>query len=577
MKKHFVLVTFLLLSVFFVNAQNNVIDKELQKILNQRSDDYIDINIMLKSQMPTDNLSFFYCKSDSKEVRREIIVNELKKFAEQSQKEVMSVIKAEERSSNVIDIKSHWLTNFINCKAKADVIYQLASHPDVACIAYNQELTVDSDAVDETMTRSAQGNSSVIAEHLTRIKADKAWDLGYTGKGVIVALLDSGINVEHNDLKDHLWNENGKYGYNALNKDQYPIDERGHGTHCAGIICGDGTSGKITGVAPDATLMSIKLYAVNSSLSVQQLITGIEFAVANNASILNISQGWIGVTNTTRETLRKTFKNLLDLGVVAAVAAGNDRNYLHYYPVPGNIRTPGDCPPPWLHPDQQANAGGLSSVISVGGVDYSSDEVMPASSKGPVTWQETSFNDYPYNPGIGLIRPDIIAPGHLVSSLNYETNDGYIIKSGTSMSAPCVAGVMALMLEKNPDLTPADLCRIIETTAVKLSDSKSNDTGSGLIDALAAVQEVNFDTDSPNINLYDFSRVLPAGSDLSFDLSFINNGRGTNPGNANVTISTNDTYTTIVEGSRTYGSMAADETAAATFVVNISKIGRAHV
>ena len=572
MKKAFVLVACLLLSVFFVNAQNNVIDKELQKILNQRSDDYIDINIMLKSQMPTDNLSFFYCKSDNKEVRREIIVNELKKFAEQSQKEVMSVIKAEERSSNVIDIKSHWLTNFINCKAKADVIYQLASHPDVACIAYNQELTVDSDAVDETKTRSAQGNSSVIAEHLTRIKADKAWDLGYTGKGVIVALLDSGINVEHNDLKDHLWNENGKYGYNALNKDQYPIDERGHGTHCAGIICGDGTSGKITGVAPDATLMSIKLYAVNSSLSVQQLITGIEFAVANNASILNISQGWIGVTNTTRETLRKTFKNLLDLGVVAAVAAGNDRNYLHYYPVPGNIRTPGDCPPPWLHPDQQANAGGLSSVISVGGVDYSSDEVMPASSKGPVTWQETSFNDYPYNPGIGLIRPDIIAPGHLVSSLNYETNDGYIIKSGTSMSAPCVAGVMALMLEKNPDLTPADLCRIIETTAVKLSDSKSNDTGSGLIDALAAVQEVNFDTDSPNINLYDFSRVLPAGSNLSFDLSFINNGRGTNPGNANVTISTNDTYTTIVEGSRTYGSMAADETAAATFVVNISTL-----
>ena len=147
MKKTLVLVVCLLLSVFFVNAQNNAIDEELQKILNQRNDDYIDVNIMFKSQMPTDNLSSFYCKSDSKEVRREIVINELKKFSEQSQKDVMSVINAEERSSDVIDVKTHWIANFINCKAKRDVIYQLASHPDVALITYNTEMDKSSSSL----------------------------------------------------------------------------------------------------------------------------------------------------------------------------------------------------------------------------------------------------------------------------------------------------------------------------------------------------------------------------------------------------------------------------------------------
>ena len=568
MKKIFVLVASLFLCTLFANAQNNVIDNELQKILNQKGNDYIDVNIMLKAQMTSDDFAVLNCKSDSKEVRREIVTNELKKFAEQSQKDVMALIQAEERNSCVIDIKSYWLTNFISCKAKRDVIYQLASHPDIAYISYNQEMKVVSDVTSEATTRSS---NAVVAEHLTRINADKVWDLGYTGKGIIVAVLDSGVNTDHADIKDHLWNGNAQHGYNVVNPGSNPIDDRSHGTHCAGLVCGDGTSGQITGSAPDATLMSIKLYDAYSGLTIDRLTTGIQFAVDNHADILSISQGWINASSANRVTLRNTFKNLLDLGIVAAVAAGNDRNDLGTYPVPGNVRTPGDCPPPWLHPDQQANAGGLTSVISVGALDKTTDNVMTASSKGPVTWQGTSFNDYPYNPGIGLIRPDIAAPGHLIQSLDNETNNGYTTKSGTSMATPCVAGVMALMLEKNPDLTPADLCRIIETTAKKLTANKSNDTGSGLIDALAAVQAVNFN-EPVVLNPYAFTKTLNAGSNLNLELTLINNGSGSTNGNTTVTISENDTYTTIDEGSKTYSTMAAGGTASATFVVSVDAL-----
>ncbi len=569
MKKIFVLVASLFLCTLFAVAQNNVIDNGLQKILNQKSSDYIDVNIMLKAQMTKDDFAVLNCKSDSKDVRREIVINELKKFAEKSQRDVMSVINAEERSNSVIDIKSYWIANFINCKAKADVIYKLASHPDVALITYNSDMDIVSNTVSETDSRAVAATSDIYP-HLTQIKADKVWDLGYTGKGVIVAVLDSGTNLNHDDIKDHLWNENGKYGYNVHSPNSLPSDEgsNGHGSHCAGVVCGDGTSGKKTGVAPDAKLMTIKIVG-GGRCTAANLVEGVQKAANLGADVISLS---IGRENPdeNRALFRQTFTSLLQTGIAAAVAAGNDGNS-STNPAPDNVRTPGDCPPPWIHPDQQGNAGGLTSVISVGAVNEN-NVVSPSSSKGPVTWQSISgYNDYPYNPGIGLIRPDIAAPGENVYSIKHDANNTYWGKSGTSMATPCVAGVMALMLEKNPDLTPADLCRIIETTASNKPATKNNSIGSGVIDALAAVQAVNFN-DPVVINPYAFTSTLNAGSNINLQLTLINNGSSSTSGTTSVTISENDNYTTIVQGSKTYSAMAAGATASATFVVNIDPL-----
>ena len=569
MRKTLALVVFLLLSVFFVNAQNNIIDDELQNILNQKGNDYIDVNIMLKAQMTSDDFSVLNCKSDSKEVRRELVTNELKKFAEKSQRDIMSVINAEERSNSVIDIKTYWIANFINCKAKRDVIYQLASHPDVALITYNSEMDTEFMLSNEE-TRGTQAATGTIAQHVTQIKADKVWDLGYTGKGVVVAVLDSGSNLNHADIKDHLWNGNGKYGYNVHSTNSTPLDEgsNGHGTHCAGIVCGDGTSGQKTGIAPDATLMTIKIIG-GGRCTAQNLVEGVQKAAELGADIISLSVGREN-PDENRALFRQTFTNLLQSNIAAAVACGNDGNTA--ISVPHNVRTPGDCPPPWIHPDQQGNANNnLTSVISVGAVNEN-NVVSPSSSKGPVTWQNIAgYNDYPYNPGIGLIRPDIAAPGENVYSLNVNNNNGYWGKSGTSQAAPCVAGVMALMLEKNPDLTPADLCRIIETTASNKPANKNNSMGSGVIDALAAVQAVNFD-EAIVLNPYDFTRTLNTGSNLNLELTLINNGSGSTNGNTTVTISENDIYTSIITGSKSYSTMASGKTASATFVVSVDAL-----
>ena len=179
----------------------------------------------------------------------------------------------------------------------------------------------------------------------------------------------------------------------------------------------------------------------------------------------------------------------MDAGVVVIVCTGNEGSALlqNVYPVPNNVRVPASCPPPYLDPDQMENPGGLSCVVAIGAVDEN-DTAAYFTSQGPVTWQDTEFGDYAYEPGIGLIRPDVCAPGVMIWSLKYNTNNDYDYMSGTSQATPCVAGIVALMLHENPELTPAAICQILEETALKLTPNKSNLTGVGRVDALAAVQ-----------------------------------------------------------------------------------------
>ena len=170
------------------------------------------------------------------------------------------------------------------------------------------------------------------------------------------------------------------------------------------------------------------------------------------------------------------------------------------------------------HPDQAVNPGEVSAVLCVGSVD--DDKVVTwFSSLGPTTWADSSgYADYPYTPNseteIGLIKPDIVAPGAHVVSLKFDEEDGYVTDAGTSFSAPQVAGVVALMLSKDPDLTPAQIDEIIQTTCEKLTEHKSNDTGSGFVDALAAVMAVG--EDAVNESTHSTANVYPNPSSEGF-------------------------------------------------------------
>lgn len=658
MRKTIILLLISFCIINFCHAQKQCrIDPELQQILKQKDNELISVNIILKKQIEAEKLGCKRQAFSDKSSKRDAVLKEFKNFSEASQADVLSTLQSGTRSDFVKDIKCHWITNMINCKASADVIYELSQHPDVAAIAYNKKeyMLFNEKAYKAEAVRG-------MTENITKVNADDVWKQGYTGKGVIVSILDTGINTEHIDLKDHLWDGGSEYpnhGYNTANNSHDVSDDDGHGTHCAGIICGDGTSGTQTGIAPDATLMCIKVLDENGEGSIDAIVSGIEFSVEHGADVLSLSLGASYPDMFTSSIHRNTFTNLLEFDILAAIAAGNDRDKIDIFPIPRNINAPGNCPPAWIHPDQRANAGGTSSVICVGAVDYS-DNAAYFSSEGPVTWLGSEWDDYhidmasdidpewlSYDNGLfytgiggmdsfswsvmfppsklqnhengeltkvamydcmahsgdieiyqggntpdkgtllhtqpyscvglndfaefyletplaidhtknlwivmksdegmygpapvcgitndpngrwigwesdtgmgwydmsslnlnytwmlrafvtnysgevtalseddkfGLIRPDVCAPGVNVISCTHNANNEFVRMSGTSMATPCVAGTIALLLEKYPNLTPAQLCEALETSAVKLTEKKDNRTGSGRIDAMA--------------------------------------------------------------------------------------------
>ena len=488
--KRIVLIS-ILLSACMMGFAQGCLDPVLSQEMNRRSDDErIEVVVLMKAQYDRSQLSRRADFIPTKAERRAFVVNELKAFAEASQHDLKRTLAEMESHGMVSSVRSLWSANTLYFEATKPAILDLAERTDIETITLNTQ----HQWIAEVETPTPASATRETTPNITKVKADQVWELGYTGKGVVVAVVDSGVNYNHLDLADHLWDggeEFPHHGYDIVNDDNDPMDDKGHGTHCAGTVLGDGTAGSLTGMAPEATLMCVKSIRGDGFGGAVNIAGGMEWSVEHGCDLISMSLGMVGAGVADKEILRRTCEAILDAGIVALVCAGNEgmNILLMMYPIPNNVRVPASCPPPYLDPDQMANPGPLSCVVAVGAVNYN-DAAADFTSQGPVTWQDTEFGDYAYNPGIGLIRPDVCAPGVGIKSLDYENTSGYTNMDGTSQATPCVAGIVALMLQKNPDLTPAEICRILEETSVKLTPTKSNITGVGRVDALAAVNAV---------------------------------------------------------------------------------------
>lgn len=577
MKKFYFTLFFVLVLCGLSNAQTfNTIESELQTILNQKSEDLIDIHIYFKSNVDSKQLNQKTRKLSTKTEKRNVVVDELKKHASVEQSDVVEILKAEELSGNVSNIKVLWITNSISCKASRDVIYQLSSHPNIKMIGIDKEIQIMSPEQMKDIPNVKPSATRGPAHHVVTVNADDVWNQGYTGKNVIVAVLDSGTNTEHVDLKDHLWegyiDTNGDgtpdklvNGWNFTSDNENITDDYGHGTHCAGIVCGDGTSGTTAGVAPDAILMTLKTINRAGGGSVTGMLSGVQFAVENGADVLSLSLGYkhSQLTVTQKESIREAFDNVLRAGVVACAAVGNDGTSIG---LPWNVDYPAACPAPWLNPAQTLT-GGTSGVIAVG-----ADDLVGKSSQGPSTWEDTKYVDYAYNSGasMGLIRPDISAPGNFITSSHYLVNDDQRLASGTSQATPCVAGVIALMLEKNMALTPQQISQIIEETAANKPAKKDNIVGAGRVDALAAVNSVTEGLKLPHIQLTSFTpETTTPGQTTNISLTFKNNGKGSSAELSTAEISTSSPYVSVTETLQTLGQISTGNSKNLNFEITI--------
>ncbi len=514
--KRIALISILLLACIMGFAQGCLDPLLSQEMNRQGNDERIAVVVLMKAQYDRSQLCRRAEYYPSCAERRAFVVNELKTFTEASQHDLKSILAEMESHGLVSSVRSLWSANALYFEATKTALLNLSERTDIETISLN----IQHQWIPNGETQNLASTTREVTPNITQVNADQVWELGYTGAGVVVTVVDSGVNYNHLDLADHLWDggeEFPHHGYDIVNDDDDPMDDKGHGTHCAGTVCGDGTAGSLTGIAPDATLMCVKSIRGDGFGGAVNIAGGMEWAVEHGCDLISMSLGMVDAGTTDKELLRRTCEAVLDAGIVAMVCAGNEGNaFLQMtYPVPNNVRVPASCPPPYLDPDQMANPGALSCVVAVGAVNYN-DAAADFTSRGPVTWQDTEFGDYAYNPGIGLIRPDVCAPGVSIKSLDYNNISGYTNMDGTSQATPCVAGIVALMLQKNPELTPAEICRILEETSVKLTPTKSNTTGVGRVDALAAMNAVEA-YDGVNEQSID-AEVFPNPSSGSFTI-----------------------------------------------------------
>jgi serine protease AprX len=283
-----------------------------------------------------------------------------------------------------------------------------------------------------------------LSQSVPLINADDCWSAGYNGAGVKICIIDTGIDGNHCDFpsgKIVAWKD-------YINSQTTPYDDHGHGTHCASIAAG-ATAPK--GVAPNASLMGCKVLNSSGSGSESTIIAGIEWAVTNGADIISMSLGGAGGDGTSAMAQQADWA--VDQGVVVVCVVGGDGACC-------SVGTPGDA----------------QKVITVTASDKS-DALASFNSRGPTT--------------DGRIKPDIAAPGVSIYAADAGTSCSDVALSGSSMAAPHIAGVAALMLDARSTATPLQIKNCLGATAIdKGNTNKDCLWGWGRVDAYAAVQQV---------------------------------------------------------------------------------------
>ncbi|MFC1745303.1 S8 family peptidase [Candidatus Riflebacteria bacterium] len=261
---------------------------------------------------------------------------------------------------------------------------------------------------------------------IERVGAPEAWEKGLKGAGLIVAVVDTGVNRNHEGIRDNMWvnasEQNGEagvdddkngyiddiHGYNFFANKNEPMDDHNHGSHVAGTIAGKHASLGNIGVAPDAIIMAVKTHNRRGNGTKSGVVKGILYAVDNGARVMNCSWGGAPEAAEYSQLLFDAISYANEKNVVLVAAAGNNSNNNDTKPVyPANYK--------------------VDNMLTVAATVYGSDNLA-------------GFSNY------GVKTVHVAAPGSRIFSLS-KSNGRYMNMSGTSMASPHVAGAAALAIE----------------------------------------------------------------------------------------------------------------------------------
>ncbi len=284
----------------------------------------------------------------------------------------------------------------------------------------------------------------------SHINARKAWRISKGSKRIVVAVIDTGIDPSHPDLKDNICREKGEYGFDFVTNKRNPVDAHGHGSHVAGILGATAkTNAGASGVAPNICIMAVRYYSdtATGAKNLMNTVKAINYAVDHGANVINYSGGGAEFSASEMKAIQRAEAK----GVVFVAAAGNEYQDTDK---PGNAYFPA--------------AYGLSNIIAVAGTNQK-NELLPSSN-----W--------------GRKHVHVAAPGENIWSTLPKGRYGYL--TGTSQATAFVSGLAALILSEIPGLKPVEVRDIIMKSVDKYPSLEGKVVSGGKINAYKALRLV---------------------------------------------------------------------------------------
>jgi hypothetical protein len=465
-----------------------------------------------------------FCRENADKKRGELrkqVIAELRKKADSSWKLVEPKVKSLQKEGSIRDLRRYFVVNGFACVASTEACEALSTHQAVGFIyrkpvrglpaltqrssrggGGSRQKKLMEDAIkmwDQCAQKTFDAEKVTVPWNLKRLQADQAWKQEkVTGKGITIALLDTGIHITP-ALVGALWRNqkeklNGKdddqngyvddiFGWDFGRQSNFVVTDRGgHGSMCGGIMAGrpvdTGQKLLVTGIAPEARLMMLRGMG---------FIEAYEYALANGASVISMSYMWVRVPlGNWRGLYRLAHEHMTAAGIVSVGGAGN----FSRLPKGQQIALPKDIP----------------CVVAAAGLNKKMEKAR-ASSEGPCYWDDVVFYK-DHSQDDPLMKPDVTAfftdyPvwinlrgrfRRFARKVTYEGDDGFgliIGPGGNSFSGPHAGGVAALMLSADPDIPAWRVIELMKKTCKDMG-KKGHDTvyGAGLLQALKAVQAV---------------------------------------------------------------------------------------
>ena len=393
--------------------------------------------------------------------RRQEVVAILQADAQRNSSALQADLQAASVQGLARNVRAFWISPVIALEARPELIAALSQRVDVVQIRPDERLYLEDTAF---KAASAPQAASGLPWNLIMLNVGLVRDaLGLDGTGVVVSNLDTGVDWQHPALLskyrgyrgDGLAVHQGNWHVSTNEPYLYPGDGNGHGTHTMGTMVGEAGDGNRTGVAPGARWIAVKLFTNLGYTYESWIHDAFQWIIAPEGDPALapdvIDNSW-GSTASGDDRYRPDLKAVRAAGILPIFSAGNEG------PGISTIDSPGSYP----------------EALTVGAVDEDK-AVASFSGRGPSPWDE--------------IKPELVAPGTNV--LSTFPGGAYAEGTGTSMAAPHVAGLAALLLQANPKLTPDQIEQLLMTTAEPLgAHVPNNATGRGLINAYTAGLQV---------------------------------------------------------------------------------------